>query len=173
MQKFILKFYERVEANNQLFLDAGLEPVRTMDTYRGQPLAPELFEYFATPAIFFNHSIKWAKEGKTYKGLLTVDFHVVIDDPFAETGSNFTDKETGIKKTFYHEILRHILDDLESEETGKLVREDERPVDAGVIVYHILSYTAPYYTASGFNRQQFVTDANLVIEKMQIKKELD
>lgn len=144
MQELILKLYDTFEGAEDLFTAAGLVPVRCMDLYRGQPQAPEQFEYYDLPALFFDFSISWSLEGKYYNGLLTLDVHVVTDATW-DTGNISTNKLEGLKKTTFIEMVRRLLDGVSTNESSKLKRVAERPMEAAVTNYHVLTYNCNYY----------------------------
>lgn len=173
-QLFIKKIYDVVEANNGLFIAAGLEPIRTMDLWRGQLLNPIQFEYFPTPALFLNYRVRWEKVGgKKYTGYGTLEAHYAIDNPFTQTASFITNNEEGLKQVFSTNIVRALLDDLESANTKKLTRGDERPVDTGVICYHILEYSFEYYDPAPSGTPYVnINDGNVEIIGKQLVKQI-
>ena len=144
MDKFIKALNQKFADNQAAFTDAGLPFVKTIDKFRNQPLNPEAFEYFELPAIFVNRSIQWVKEGKYYTGLMTVEFHVVQDATWP-TESFSSTIDDGLKQYIFLNIVRALLDDFESENTSKLQRSTETPVDADVSIYDVISYTCNYY----------------------------
>lgn len=159
MDVLLKKIYDVFAANTALFTDLNVAPVKTIDLYRGQPATPEQFEYFETPALFIDYSLDWKRVGKTWDASGTLDVHVVTDNPFHDTGNIFTSLDEGLKKTFYYTIARKLLDNLESDNTSKLVRSTEQPVDTGVSVYHKLSYTFNYYDPVVIDKnEQILTD---------------
>ncbi|TAG31895.1 MAG: hypothetical protein EAZ35_02265 [Sphingobacteriia bacterium] len=173
MELLIKKIYEVFQANQAVFLQAGLEPVQTIDLFRDQPLNPEAFEYFATPALFLGFAINWERNGHNYTGKAVLDVHVVIDSPFDGVANNFTNHEEALKKVFYYKIVKAVLDNLESAETNKLIRASERPVDTGVIVYNIISYECNIYDAQRIGSNNImVGDAIVAITGKQLVKEL-
>lgn len=143
MINLFLKIYQAFEDKKQMFLDAGLEPVLHLDKYRGQPLNPAQFEYYDIPAIFIDWRIVWSKSGKSYDGKLSLDFHVVTDATW-DTSNVSTNHEAGLKTIVHHALIRSVLDDLQSENTSRLVRVDENPVDTGVVNYELLRYECNY-----------------------------
>lgn len=170
MDKFIKRVYQIFQDNNQQFVDLGLEPVRTLDKYRGQTTNPEAFEFFETPAIFIATSIDWRKEGKIYRGTADIDFHIVQEAPWA-TGNIYTGFEEALKKSYYHLMCHAILDDLESESTGKLLRINDRDIDTGVVAYNVLKYQCEYYGANfGVGDTVEVADAILQITGKKLVK---
>ncbi|HMI03072.1 MAG TPA: hypothetical protein VK541_11355 [Pedobacter sp.] len=143
MINLFLKIYNAFEQNRALFEALELPPVEHIDKMRGQPLNPEQFEYYPQPAIFIGWKIAWTKAGKFWNGLLTLEFHVVTD-PTWDTSNISTSKAEGLKNVLYHTVVRYVLDDLESENTGKLQRIDEEPLDTGVVNYNVLRYQCSY-----------------------------
>lgn len=143
MIHLFLKIYAAFEAKKQVFIDAGLEPIRHIDKYRGQPLNPAQFEYYDIPALFIDWRLTWEKVGKSYDGKLVLDFHLITDATW-DTSNISTNHTDGLRNIVYHALVRSILDNLESENTSKLVRLDENPVDSGVINYELLRYECNY-----------------------------
>jgi hypothetical protein len=158
MQLLIKKIYEVFAANADIFTDAGLESVKTIDLHRGQPESPEKFEYFPTPALFLSFNIVWEKSGKIYVGKAVLDTHVVIDNPNEGTANLFTNHEEALKQVLYYRIVRKFLDNLESEESNKMVRAGERPVDTGVIVYNVISHSFNLYETDKLGDDQLLID---------------
>ena len=138
------KIYEVFEANKALFEDLGLEPIKHIDRFRGQPLNPAQFEYYDLPAMFIERRLVWNKVGKSYQGKLSLGFHVVTDATW-DTSNISTDSEAGLKNVMYHTLVQYLLDDLESENTSKMSRVDNEPVDTGVVIYEMLRYECNYY----------------------------
>jgi len=167
METLITKVYEVFNANQQLFIDAGLQPVRTIDKFRGQTTQPEKFELYEIPAIFISWQIKWQKEGKRYVGNATVDFHIVNDEP-SETASIFTDYDEALKDVFFYKSVQKVLDDLEAEGVNKLQRQSETPVDTGVVCYNILTYSTTIYDEN--STTILVDDIPVEINKGKVKK---
>jgi hypothetical protein len=162
MDHLIKKVYQLFEDNNQELIDKGLQPVGTIDRYRGQTLNPEQFEYYAIPAIFIGWRIKWERNGKTYKGNASIDFHIVTEEPWG-TDNKSTNVDDALKNAFFHKAVQKMLDDLESEDTGKLQRGDDVPVDTGVICYTILGYNCTVYDEVGTDTFQLSEDLTLNI----------
>lgn len=173
MNLLIQKIYDVFAANAAIFTAAGLQPLQTIDRYRRQPLEPEKFEFYQTPALFIDYRIRWERTGRKYDGHGTLDVHVVTDNPF-DTGNIFTNKEVALKQVFWFKIARQLLDGLESDNTGKLYRMDERPVDTGVVVYHILTYGFNYYDHEvGDGNSMYINDAEVQIVGKQLVKKLN
>lgn len=146
MEKFIKTLNKHFADNNAFFQTAGLPAVACIDKFRNQPLNPEAFEYFPLPAIFVNRSIVWFKNGKYWDGQMTCEFHVVQDATWpTESFNNNIDE--GLKQYSFLAVVRKLLDDFESENTSKLQRVSETPVDADVSIYDVLTYSCTYYEA--------------------------
>ncbi|MGY0034431.1 hypothetical protein [Pedobacter sp. NJ-S-72] len=126
-----------------MFIALNLEPIKHIDRYRGQPLNPEQFEYYDLPAIFIARSIPWEKVGRSYKGNVMLEFHLVTDATW-ETSNIATSAAEGLKHVMFHKLVQYVLDDIESENTGKLQRVDNQPVDTGVVNYEVLRYQCMY-----------------------------
>lgn len=143
MIDLFLKIYKAFDDNKALFESLGLEPIKHIDKFRGQPLNPAQFEYYEIPALFIGRRTVWTKVGRTYQGTPNLEFHLVTD-PTWDTSNISTNNEEGLKNIMYHDLVHYILDDLESENTGKLKRIDDEPVDTGVVNYEVLRYECTY-----------------------------
>jgi hypothetical protein len=167
MTDLILKIYQVFEDNKAYFEALGLQPVKHVDVFRGQPLNPEQFEYYEIPALFIGRKITWTKNGRSYIGNPVLEFHMVTDETW-DTSNISTSHVEGLKQTMYYELVQYLLDDLESKTTGKLIRIDNEPVDTGVVTYELLryqcSYQDPMYTVEEF--------VEVMIEKLRIAGEL-
>ena len=170
MVEFFQGIYEVFEANSQNFIDAGLQPVRTIDRFRGQTTEPEKFEYFPTPAIFIGLKINWQRQGGKYVGIASIDFHIQTDGQ-TETGNYFTGHEQALQQTFFYKSVQKLLDEFETEYTSKLIRSDETDIDTGVVQYNILSYTCEVYEAVGSTGQTLnMAGLSIVLNKKGIQK---
>jgi hypothetical protein len=166
MEQLITKVYEVFVANQQIFIHADLQPIRTIDKFRGQTTQPEKFEIYETPAIFIGWQIKWRTEGKTYVGDATIDFHIVNDEP-SDTASIYTNYDEALKETFFYKSVQKVLDNLEAEGISKLQRLSETPVDTGVVCYNILSYQTTMYES--VSNSILVNDIEVEINKGKLK----
>ncbi|WP_367867882.1 hypothetical protein [Pedobacter sp. WC2423] len=167
MTELFLKIYQAFDDNKALFLELGLEPVKHVDKYRGQPLNPAQFEYYDIPAIFIGRKTEWTKVGKSYKGKTMLEFHVVTDATW-DTSNISTNKEEGLKNVMYHQLVHYVLDDLETENTGKLQRLDDEPIDTGVVNYEVMKYECAYNDPM-ITGEEYVY---LMIEKLKIAGKL-
>jgi hypothetical protein len=144
MDKFITRLNQLFEDNKNMYEDEGLPFIKTIDKFRNQPLNPEAFDLFELPAIFVNRSIQWEKSGKTYNGIMTVEYHVVQDATWP-TENFSTNIEEGLKQYQFLSITRYLLDDFESDNTSKQQRVNETPIDADGSIYDLLTYTCNYF----------------------------
>jgi len=144
MLLLLQKIYElfELEENKQLLIDAGLQPIATIDLYRGQTLNPEQFEFYATPALFLQWKIRWNKRSvsKVKNGIGELIVHVVSDAPVAETGSIFTNYNEALAKVMGYQTINEILQGCTTEMNSGLDLVDEYPVDTGVMAYQVQVY---------------------------------
>lgn len=171
MEAIFKRVYELFEANKQIFIDAGFQPIRTIDRFRGQTTAPEKFEIFETPALFIQLATKWVKEGKQYIGNINIDFHLVIDEE-GDTANLFSNYEEALKQTFYYRTVQVMLDDLSGEGFSKLTRVADTPVDTGTFAYNILTYTTQTTEKTGGSNYILVDDIEVEIRNKQLVKKL-
>ena len=152
MDKLFLKIYDVFDANQALFTDAGLEPIRHLDKYRGQPQNPEQFELYNIPAIFIDYRITWQRDGRLYNGVVEIDFHLITDATWP-TSNLSTNKAEGLKSMMYIQFCRQLLDNISSDNTGRMMRVGEQPVDAEVVSYQVLRYSCAYYDTAITGKQ--------------------
>jgi hypothetical protein len=150
------------------FAAAGLPPVRHIDKYRGQPINPEEHEGFELPAIFYSMRCRWERQGKLYNANMSVDFHVVQDATW-ETSSISENQLSGLEQLAFLSMVRCVLDNVTSPHTSKLTRLDETPVDVGVTVYDVLTYTGEYYEQNVVGSTSSVT---IVTPELEIEGKL-
>jgi hypothetical protein len=171
MDNIIKAVYELFEQKNSELTNAGLQPVRTIDRYRGQTLNPEQFELYGIPAIFIQWGVKWNMVGKTYTGEVSLAFHVVTDEPW-ETANIYVGSDDALKKAFFHTAVQRILDDLQGPGFNKIQRSEDAAVDTGVICYTILGYTTTIYDNVGIEGT-LLDDIAINLQKGNLKKKLD
>lgn len=167
MITLFLKIYEAFEASKELFIEAGLPPIKFIDKYRGQPLNPAQFEFYELPAIFIDYKVKWEKVGRAYDGTVGLEFHIVTDATW-DTSNISTNNVEGLKNSVNHALIRSVLDDLESENTTKLQRSEEYPVDSGVVVYNKMEYKCVYSDPMLTGREY----VDVLIEAIKVYKNL-
>lgn len=171
MEAIYKRVYELFDANKQLFIDAGFQPIRTIDKYRGQTINPQKFEIFETPALFIRTRTKWNKEGKQYTGNITVDFHLVIDEE-GETANLYSNYEEALKQAFYYRTVQVMLDDLSGEGFSKLTRVEDVPVDLDVFAYDILTYSTQTTEKTGGSNYILVDDIEVEIRNKQLVRKI-
>ena len=156
MDVFFIKAIQEAFADAAAdFTATGLPPIAHIDKFRGQPLNPELFEGFGLPAIFYSLKCRWNKIGKSYQGEMTCEFHVVQDATW-ETSNISTNQDVGLNQIRFLGIVRSVLDNVTSENTGKLTRGEDTPVDSGVTIYDLLNYTGSYNDPLVVTKQKMV-----------------
>jgi hypothetical protein len=138
-----------------LFEAAAIPIVKHIDKFRGQPLNPEQFEYFELPALFYELKIDWSKSGKQYTGTMNCGFHIVQDATW-ETSSISTNMDEGLKQITLLNLVRHVLDNIQSANTGKLTRLSDLTVDSGVTIYDLLTYSGMYSEPSIADIKRYV-----------------
>ena len=171
MLLLVKRIYEVFAANAALFTDAGLQPVQTIDLYRGQTVEPDKFEFFPTPAVFIQKHIRWTKEGKRYCGKTMIDFHFVTDLSDG-TANFFTNHEAALSATLQGAIIHGILDDLQSEKTSRLVRTEDKDVDTGVVQYTIYGYECTIWDDASNGNTVEIDGATVQVMGKQLVKHL-
>ena len=134
----LLELYKLLESKKQVFIDAGLAPFEYLDVYRGQPLQPQLYEYFPLPAIFIGFSM--TGNGIRQKRTVTMELHL-ITDTMPDTSNISEQKDTGVKRFMYYLLVQQILEDSTLGKTTKLVFGNEEPIEIPVINYHTQTYS--------------------------------
>ena len=140
MIELIQKIQTRLTAEVSLFIAAGLPTISYIDKYRGQPTSTEVY---TTPAMFIESKTTWKKDGKAYNGARQINFHVVTEADLGYSGGSPTLQEKFASETYY-KIIRRVLDDLDTEDSGKLKRLEEKSADTQLINYQIISYECIY-----------------------------
>lgn len=137
MLQQLLEFYTLLESKQDMFTDAGLTPFKHFDIYRGQPLNPELYEYFPLPAIFIDYSM--SGNGIRQKRTVAMALHVVTDT-MPDTASISEQKDVGLKRFMYNLTLQSILENAYLGKTTPLKFITEEPLDIPVVNYHTQMY---------------------------------
>jgi hypothetical protein len=138
------EFYQAFKDAEPEFIANGLEPVRTIDRYRGQPSNPKDFEYYPLPAVFFSWKIRWQKVGQVYNGMMSLSLHVELENT-GETANIYEESENGLKYLRHIKQIRKVMDNFSSERLSTPLRTEDSDLDTGVTVYDVLGYEAQYY----------------------------
>ncbi|MCT4640398.1 MAG: hypothetical protein N4A72_22060 [Bacteroidales bacterium] len=145
MDKLYTKIVDTLDENKAFFIKKGCTPIQHIDLYRGQPIAPDRFEIFNLPALFLEYAIDWQRE------VLTLSVHVLVD-PVADSSSISPNRLQAMEIFSLYKLIKHFLNDLSSENTGKLKLTSERPVESDIINYQILEFECTiereYYNTS-------------------------
>jgi hypothetical protein len=155
-------------ANEQIFRDRSLPPLRTIDINYGQPDDPERFEIFL-PALFISWSVD--KEAERQPHVATLDFHL-IQAPGTHT-ENFSERlSKGLEYLRMMDTVKYILNNLRSTKSTGLIYANERPVLTPYFRYHIISYQCHidgYTDSLTKGSLQDVDLTNIKVEPGQIK----
>jgi hypothetical protein len=141
----LLELYKLIDSKKALFSDAGLSPDFYIDVFRGQPLHPELYEYFSIPAIFVDYNMRGAGRGNPRT--ITLTLHIITDT--MPDCSNISEQNNdGLNRFLYLYKLQQILEGAKLGDTTGLVFIDEAPVEIPVVNYHTQSYSFNAYLSS-------------------------
>lgn len=141
MLNLYLNIIKALNDNAAKFTEVGLEPIRTVDLYNGQPDNPSAFE-FVTPAVFVDYGIEWERGGSGVKqGMVSVDAHI-ITDPVPGTESWSSRSADGVRRLMYYALIGQILESVRSDEVGKLHATAEAPAATDFLDYHIITFDA-------------------------------
>jgi len=138
----LLELYNAFEANKSKFTNRGLSGSFFLDVYRGQPLEPELYEYFSLPAIFIDYSMQG--QGQNKPRLVTMTAHIVTDE--MPDASNISEQKTvGLNRLLYNLTIQEILEGCKLGSSSPLKFQDEQMIDAEVNNYHTQSWQFEAY----------------------------
>lgn len=148
MQNLYLNIVRAISESKARFVDLGLEPIRTVDMYNGQPDNPSAFE-FVSPAMFIDYSIDWERGGAALKqGLARVTAHVITDPaPGSESWSDRA--QEGLRRIAYYALVMDVLEGLHSDEIGSLYAISEQPSQTDYFDYHTITFEAIVNRAKG------------------------
>lgn len=133
MNTAIEKIMQRIANNSAAFTESNLIAPLTIDTYQGQPIAPEQFE-FALPAIFIDYMADYNNE-KLY-----IYLHVLQD--YAEDTENFAPNSAkGMRFNAFLTVIKRLLNGLRiGGAFGVLKLHQELPVQTEFFYYHQLTF---------------------------------
>lgn len=140
----LLNLYKKLDDNSAKFTDAGLSPFAFFDVYRGQPLQPELYEYFPLPAIFVDYSM--IGKGPNQARVVSMTLHLVTD-VMPDASNISAQKNDGLKRFMYNLLIQSILDGAKLGKTTALKFTTEEMIDVPVVNYHTQSYEFDAYIA--------------------------
>lgn len=138
----LLKMYKLFEEKKEKFDKYDLSNNFFIDIYRGQPLEPELYEYFSLPAIFVDHDLQGQGKGKPR--LVTMTLHIVTDE-MPDASNISLQQDTGLKRFLYHYIIQELLEGYRLGNTSALKFITENTVDVPVVNYHNQVYQFEAY----------------------------
>ena len=173
----ILKAFEtETELYNQgdersLFLPIDTSPPVYIDLYDSQPEIPDQFEGFMCPAVFFDYSVDWQKNGELRIGTLSLVCHVLTDA--MEDTTNISGLPDGLRKIDYYETVINVLEGISTKETSKLVLSDERPVSTDYFNYHQITFECTISRKIRAKRQYVDGVIEAIPVEGNIKRRLD
>ncbi len=138
----LISLYNIFETKKSEFTASGLIGDWFIDAYRGQPLEPELFEYYSLPAIFIDY--KMTGQGKGKPRLITLTAHIVTDHS-ADIANISLNLDEGMKRFAYLGKVQKILEGTPLHNTTPLKFISEEPIDTGVVEYHAQVYEFEAY----------------------------
>ncbi|MFR8080625.1 MAG: hypothetical protein ACLU6Z_02615 [Odoribacter splanchnicus] len=144
MKNLYLKIIDVFEKNKNMFHEAGLMPVETIDLYDGQPFDPTNFE-FTYPAVFVDYRIEWGKGNNIRKqGTLEVEIHV-LTHPGPGT-ENFNPRmEEGLEKLEYYKLIADLMETVATDNIQRLVVTGEEPVMTDYGSYHLIKFVTTVF----------------------------
>jgi hypothetical protein len=110
--------------------------------YRGEPLEPELYEYFSLPAIFIDYTMQG--QGKNNMRLVSLVLHIVVDE-LPNAANIAPENKEGMKRFLYCLTLQQVLEGQQLGKSTPLKFIVENPVDAPVANYHTHTYEFEMY----------------------------
>jgi len=136
MEIIYKKIVDTFNANEAVFTDRGLPPIRQIDINYGQTDNPEDFEIFM-PGMFIGWEI--IERSINEPSELILDFHL-LQDPGAGT-ENFSDQlDAGVEYIAMIKAVKYVLNQLRASNTTGLQYAGERPMVTPYFRYHIISY---------------------------------
>lgn len=144
MKNLYLKIIDVFEKNKNMFCEAGLSPVETIDLYGGQPFEPTNFE-FTYPAVFIDYRIDWGKGNNMRKqGTLEIEAHI-LTHPGPGT-ENFNPRiEEGLEKLEYYELIAGLMETVATDNIQRLVMTGEEPVVTDYGSYHLIKFVTAIF----------------------------
>lgn len=144
MKNLYLKIISTFENSKNIFYDAGVTPLETIDLFDGQPFEPNNFE-FTYPAMFIDYRIEWEKGSSMRKrGTLEIEAHVMTH-PGAGT-ENFSPRlHEGLNKLVCYELIAEIMETVSTDNVQSLVMTAEEPVMTDYCCYHLLKFNTTVY----------------------------
>lgn len=139
MNTVIDKIMQRIEDNSAVFTRKGFLAPQTIDTYQGQPIAPDQFE-FTLPAIFIDYMADYNSE-KLY-----IYLHVLQD--YTEDTENFApDRANGMRFNEYLTTVKCLLNGMRiGGAFGVLKLHQELPTQTEFYYYHQITFSCSLKT---------------------------
>jgi hypothetical protein len=136
MEILYKKIVDTFNANEAVFTERNLPPIRQIDINYGQLDHVEDFEVFL-PGIFIGWEI--IENNSNEPSLARLDFHLA-QDPGANTESFSKTLEAGMEYILMIKTVKYVLNKLRASNTSGLVYAGERPEITPYLRYHVISY---------------------------------
>jgi hypothetical protein len=138
----ILELYRIIEAEKDKFEAQYLNGNFFIDLYRGQPVDPEIHEYYSLPALFVDY--KNTGQGKDKPRLIQMTLHVVLDENY--DASNVSPNNIlGMNRFVYMGVLQEILEGKKLGTSAPLKFISETMTDNPVADYHVMVFEFEMY----------------------------
>jgi len=149
----LLALYKLFDNNKEKFKSLDLQSDFFIDVFRGQPLHPELYEYFSIPAIFVDYSMRG--KGKGNPRTITLTLHI-ITDTMPDCSNISEQKDDGMNRFLYLYLIQSLLEGAKLGDSTGLAFIEEVPVDIPVVNYHTQTYSFDTYLTSMFGNSEAV-----------------
>ena len=159
MNTAIDKIMQRIENNSAAFTRKNFIAPQTIDTYQGQPIAPDQFE-FTLPAIFIDYMADYNSE-KLY-----IYLHVLQD--YTEDTENFApDRANGMRFNEYLTTIKRLLNGVRlGGAFGALKLHQEVPVQTEFYYYHQITFACTLNNDLYAQTQKYI-DATPVVPVLE------
>ena len=132
----ILELYQLIEKAKPLFEVRNLNGDFFIDLYHGQPLDPELHEYYSLPALFVDSQILGQGTRNPRKVQLTL--HLVVN--MALNTATISDK-SGLQGLLYPVLLQMALEGKPLGNSTGLIFESQTTIESEVTNYYTLVFS--------------------------------
>lgn len=132
----IVTLYQLIEKAKPLFEDRNLNGTFFMDLYNGQPLDPEMHEYYNLPAIFVDYLV--TGQGIGHRRKIEMTLHLVL--AAADHTGSISDR-TGLQRLLYPVLIQMALEGKRLGNTTALVFESESKPESDLTHYHTLVFS--------------------------------
>ena len=159
MNTAINKIILCIAENSSAFTEKNFIAPQTVDTYQGQPLAPDQFE-FVIPAIFIDYMADYSNE-KLY-------FYLHVLQDYTEDTENFAqNRANGMRFNDYLTTIKCLLNGMRiGGAFGALKLHQEVPVQTEFFYYHQITFSCSLNNDLYAQKQKYV-DATPVVPVLE------